>query len=88
MWCMQMGLTTLRQVFTIAHRLNTIMDSDKILLMESGRVIEFDAPHVLLQQPESAFARLLSQTSQQHQEKLRETARKHFIASQFQEIDI
>jgi ABC-type multidrug transport system fused ATPase/permease subunit len=36
-------------VLTIAHRLNTIMDSDKVLVMDAGRAAEFDAPHILLQ---------------------------------------
>eukprot|EP00934_Nitzschia_sp_Nitz4_P007307 Nitzschia sp. Nitz4//scaffold4_size323378//100305//104932//NITZ4_000644-RA/size323378-snap-gene-0.448-mRNA-1//-1//CDS//3329553351//7297//frame0 len=33
---------------TVAHRLNTIMDSDLILVMGNGRVEEFDAPKALL----------------------------------------
>ncbi|KAH8334357.1 hypothetical protein KR059_009145 [Drosophila kikkawai] len=35
-------------VLTIAHRLNTIMDSDKVLVMDAGRVVEFGSPYELL----------------------------------------
>jgi len=40
---------------TIAHRLNTIMDSDRVLVLEQGRVVEFDAPATLLKNPRSQF---------------------------------
>ncbi|XP_060518435.1 probable multidrug resistance-associated protein lethal(2)03659 [Cylas formicarius] len=36
-------------VLTVAHRLHTIMDSDKVLVMDAGRVVEFGPPHELLQ---------------------------------------
>ena len=49
-------------VVTIAHRLETIMDYDKVLLMEQGRVAEFDKPEVLLQNKDGTFSRLV-QTS-------------------------
>ena len=35
-------------VITIAHRLNTIMDYDKVAVLEKGQLVEFDAPEVLL----------------------------------------
>ena len=36
---------------TVAHRLNTILDSDRVLVLEQGRVVEFDTPQALLAQP-------------------------------------
>jgi len=36
-------------VLTIAHRLNTIMDSDMVLVLEKGEVAEYDSPLSLLQ---------------------------------------
>ncbi|KAI9357930.1 P-loop containing nucleoside triphosphate hydrolase protein [Zopfochytrium polystomum] len=45
---------------TIAHRLNTIIDSDKILLLHDGVVKEFDTPQALLvDNPDSEFQSLL-----------------------------
>ncbi|CEQ40462.1 SPOSA6832_02085, partial [Sporobolomyces salmonicolor] len=41
--------------FTIAHRINTILDSDKVLVMDKGRVAEFDSPAALLQRKDSIF---------------------------------
>jgi ATP-binding cassette subfamily C (CFTR/MRP) protein 1 len=48
-------------VLTIAHRLHTILDSDKVLVMQDGRALEFGPPKVLLDDPESAFFSLHSQ---------------------------
>lgn len=36
-------------VLTVAHRLHTVMDSDRMLVMEAGFAREFDYPHKLLQ---------------------------------------
>lgn len=35
-------------VITVAHRLDTILDADKIAVMDSGKLVEFDSPHALL----------------------------------------
>ena len=36
-------------VITVAHRINTIMDSNYILVMADGRASEFDTPKKLLE---------------------------------------
>ncbi|KAJ2507477.1 ATP-binding cassette glutathione S-conjugate transporter ycf1 [Coemansia sp. RSA 2052] len=46
-------------VLTIAHRLDTIMDSDRILVMDQGSVAEFDTPANLLARDGSHFTRLV-----------------------------
>ncbi|CAJ0609669.1 unnamed protein product [Cylicocyclus nassatus] len=42
-------------VLTIAHRLNTVMDCDRLLVMDAGRVIEFDTPSALLAKQDGLF---------------------------------
>ena len=45
-------------ILTIAHRLNTILDYDKILVMDAGEVREFETPRNLLSNPHSLFSSL------------------------------
>jgi len=46
-------------VIFVAYRLNTIMDSDRIMVMKSGKIVEFDEPFRLLQNSGGIFARWL-----------------------------
>ncbi|CAG9768689.1 unnamed protein product [Ceutorhynchus assimilis] len=58
-------------VLTIAHRLHTIMDSDKVLVMDAGRVVEFGHPHELLENKEDGvFYELVQQTGKTMAENL------------------
>lgn len=37
-----------RTIITIAHRINTILDSDRIIVLQQGKVAEFDTPQTLV----------------------------------------
>ena len=50
-------------VLCIAHRLETIMDYDKIMGLHQGQLVEFDSPARLLADPDSIFRRLVQSHS-------------------------
>ncbi|KAI8619281.1 P-loop containing nucleoside triphosphate hydrolase protein [Chytriomyces sp. MP71] len=63
-------------VLTIAHRLNTIADYDKILVMGAGKVIEFGRPKDLLEDEESHFSKMVAETGPNNAAAIRELANK------------
>ncbi|XP_018374057.1 PREDICTED: multidrug resistance-associated protein 4-like, partial [Trachymyrmex cornetzi] len=73
--------TTIRRKFekstvlSITHRLNTVMDSDCILVMDAGNAVEFDHPHVLLQKETSYLKTMVQETGTAMAEALADVAR-------------
>uniref|UniRef100_M4EUA3 ABC-type xenobiotic transporter n=1 Tax=Brassica campestris TaxID=3711 RepID=M4EUA3_BRACM len=55
----------------IAHRLNTIIDCDKVLVLDSGKVQEFSTPENLLSNGESSFSKMVQSTGPANAEYLR-----------------
>ncbi|KAJ7147016.1 multidrug resistance-associated ABC transporter [Mycena epipterygia] len=52
-------------ILTIAHRLRTVIDYDKIMLLDQGRIAEFDRPSTLLANPASKFYALCKATGKE-----------------------
>ncbi|KAK6347368.1 hypothetical protein TWF696_007434 [Orbilia brochopaga] len=51
-------------VITIAHRLNTIMDYDRVLVLDAGKVVEYASPKELLEINDGKFRAMCKQTGQ------------------------
>ncbi|KAF9438945.1 hypothetical protein BGZ76_002608 [Entomortierella beljakovae] len=57
----ELGDSTL---ITVAHRLRTIMDYDRVLVLEQGRVVEFDSPLNLITTPSSRFRDMVEKSGE------------------------
>jgi len=68
-----------KTVLSIAHRIDTIMDSDRILLLEDGKKLEFDSPQKLLADPNSSFSKFVKGEAE---EKARSPSAKNSAAAE------
>uniref|UniRef100_A0A453SDR8 Uncharacterized protein n=1 Tax=Aegilops tauschii subsp. strangulata TaxID=200361 RepID=A0A453SDR8_AEGTS len=48
-------------VITIAHRVPTVTDSDRVMVLSYGKLLEYDTPVKLLEDKQSAFAKLVAE---------------------------
>jgi len=72
-------------LITVAHRLQTVIDFDKILVMSDGKVAEFAHPHKLLEQRDSIFSSLVDDTGETSARELRNRAAQAYSAMQSRE---
>jgi len=61
-------------LITVAHRLNTIIDFDMVIVMDSGKAVEIGSPQELLQR-NGVFAELVDATGPEGSKALRAMAR-------------
>ncbi|CAG5018046.1 unnamed protein product [Parnassius apollo] len=61
-------------VITVAHRLHTVADSDRVVVMEAGQIVEIGHPHELLQKSDGYFTRMVKQLSPASEKSLRDLA--------------
>ncbi|KAI1287364.1 ATP-binding cassette sub-family C member 4 [Halotydeus destructor] len=66
-------------VLTIAHRLNTIIDSDRVMVLDAGELVEMDEPFLLLQLPTGHFRKLVKLTGENMSRQLTQLAEEEHI---------
>jgi ABC-type multidrug transport system fused ATPase/permease subunit len=63
---------------TIAHRLDTIVDSDRVIVLDRGEVVEQGAPKVLLENTSGYFYSLVAENGDDYLRRLKDKAKKAF----------
>ncbi|XP_034841111.1 ATP-binding cassette sub-family C member 4-like [Maniola hyperantus] len=66
-------------VVTVAHRLHTVADSDRVVVMEAGQIVECGHPHDLLQKEDGHFIRMVKQLGSASEQSLRDQARNAYM---------
>ena len=69
-------------MITIAHRLNTIIYYDKILVLEKGELKEYDEPIKLVKDEHTFLGRLIRKTGKKYMNKIIEMAEKKTFKSE------
>lgn len=66
-------------VITVAHRIHTVIDSDRILVMDAGVAVEFDKPYLLLQNKDGLFHKMVEALGPQEYDQLMTIAKEKLI---------
>eukprot|EP00755_Sulcionema_specki_P021424 Sspe_Gene.74191::Locus_45697_Transcript_1_1_Confidence_1.000_Length_4003::g.74191::m.74191/K05673/ABCC4; ATP-binding cassette, subfamily C (CFTR/MRP), member 4 len=68
-------------VLTIAHRLDTVIDCDRVMVLSHGSLAAFGHPHVLLQDPNCLFTKYVMETGPDAVLRLRDAALQKYLSS-------
>lgn len=67
-------------VIIIAHRLNTIIDCDRIIVMNNGKMVEIDEPYILMNKPNGVFSGMVAALGLATKERLTALAKQSYEA--------
>ncbi|XP_023241974.1 multidrug resistance-associated protein 4-like [Centruroides sculpturatus] len=73
-------------VLTIAHRLHTVIDSDRVMVIYTGRLQEFDSPYALLKNVNGTFYNLIKNTGVTSMNELYKIAKNRYYLKESTEI--